>query len=125
MIMKDLKSIGGARKLFNYLDEDGKPRPVKPKDIDDYLKTVTAPQFSAKDFRTWGGTILAALELADLRKAEEETTLKKNILNAVKKVATSWQYADGVPQFVYYPTVLKSRNQAHADKFSEGKKPQG
>ena len=123
MIMKDLKSIGGARKLFNYLDEDGKPHPVKPKDINDYLKTVTAPQFSAKDFRTWGGTILAALELADIGKAEEENTLKKNILNAVKKVAEHLGNTPTVCRSSYiHPTVLKSYESGITlDEFSEKK----
>jgi DNA topoisomerase-1 len=108
-IMQDLKAIGGARKLFNYLDENGKARPIKPKDINDYLKSVTAPEFSAKDFRTWGGTILAALELADLGKAEEEKTLKKNILNAVKKVAEQLGNTPAVCRSSYiHPTVLKS-----------------
>jgi DNA topoisomerase IB len=83
--MQDLKSIGGARKLFNYLDENGKPRPVKPSDINSYLKMITAPEFSAKDFRTWGGTLLAALALAEIGAAEEEKLAKKNILKAVKK----------------------------------------
>jgi DNA topoisomerase-1 len=108
-IMKDLKAIGGARKLFNYLDENGKAHPIKPKDINDYLKSVTAPEFSAKDFRTWGGTILAALELADLGKAEEEKILKKNILNAVKKVAEQLGNTPTVCRSSYiHPTVLKS-----------------
>lgn len=108
-IMKDLKAVGGARKLFNYLDEDGKAHPIKPKDINDYLKSVTAPEFSAKDFRTWGGTILAALALADLGKAEEEKTLKKNILNAVKKVAEHLGNTPTVCRSSYiHPTVLKS-----------------
>jgi DNA topoisomerase-1 len=49
-LMRDLKTIGGARKLFNYLDENGKPHPIKPTDINNYLKGVTAPEFSAKDF---------------------------------------------------------------------------
>ena len=109
MIMKDLKAVGGARKLFNYLDEDGKPRPIKPKDINDYLKSATAPEFSAKDFRTWGGTILAALALADIGKAEEENALKKNILKAVKKVADQLGNTPTVCRSSYiHPTVLKS-----------------
>ena len=121
MIMKDLKSVGGARKLFNYLDENGKPRPVKPKDINDYLRAVTAPEFSAKDFRTWGGTILAALELADLGKAEEEKALKKNILNAVKKVAEQLGNTPTVCRSSYiHPAVLKSYESGITlDEFSE------
>ncbi len=86
-VMQDLKSIGGARKLFNYLDENGKPHPIKARDINEYLKEATAPEFSAKDFRTWGGTLLAAQELADIGKADEEKILKKNICKAIINVA--------------------------------------
>jgi DNA topoisomerase-1 len=107
--MQDLKSIGGARKLFNYLDENGKPRPVKPSDINNYLKTITAPEFSAKDFRTWGGTLLAALELAEIGAADEEKLAKKNILKAVKKVAEHLGNTPTVCRASYiHPTVLKS-----------------
>ncbi len=108
-IMRDLKAIGGARKLFNYLDENGKARPIKPSDLNDYLKNVTAPEFSAKDFRTWGGTLLAALELAEIGAAEEEKTLKKNILRAVKKVAEQLGNTPTVCRASYiHPTVLTS-----------------
>ena len=108
-VLKDLKSIGGARKLFHYLDEDGKPRTIKPGDVNNYLKTITAPEFSAKDFRTWGGTLLASLELAEIGKAENENLLKKNIVKAVKKVAGQLGNTPTVCRGSYiHPTVLKS-----------------
>jgi len=108
-IMQDLKAIGGARKLFNYLNENGKPHPIKPKDINEYLKQITAPEFSAKDFRTWGGTLMAALELAEIGKADEEKMLKKNILKAVRKVAEQLGNTPTVCRGSYiHPTVLKS-----------------
>lgn len=108
-VMQHLKAIGGARKLFNYLDENGKPRPIKPSDINNYLKQVTAPEFSAKDFRTWGGTLLAAINLAEIGAAEEEKTLKKNIIKAVKRVAEQLGNTPTVCRASYiHPTVLKS-----------------
>lgn len=108
-IMQDLKSIGGARKLFNYLDESGKPRPIKAQDINEYLKTAIAPEFSAKDFRTWGGTLLAALELAEIGAAEDENLLKKNIVKAIKKVAAQLGNTPSVCRSSYiHPTVIKS-----------------
>lgn len=108
-LMNDLKNIGGARKLFHYLDESGKPRPVKPKDINDYLKTATAPEFSAKDFRTWGGTLLAAHELAEIGKADDEKTLKKNVLKAVKAVAEQLGNTPTVCRGSYiHPKIIKS-----------------
>lgn len=109
LLMQDLKAIGGARKLFNYLDENGKPRPIKPKDINEYLKTATAPEFSAKDFRTWGGTLLAAIELAEAGAAENEKVLKKNIVEAVKKVAEQLGNTPSVCRGSYvHPAILKT-----------------
>lgn len=108
-IMRDLKAIGGARKLFNFIDENGKARAIKPKDINDYLKQATAPEFSAKDFRTWGGTLLAAHELAEIGKADDENTLKKNVVEAVKKVAAQLGNTPTVCRGSYiHPAVLKS-----------------
>ncbi|CAN5688882.1 DNA topoisomerase IB [soil metagenome] len=108
-VMQDLKAIGGARKLFNYLDEDGKPHPIKSKEINEYLKTVTTPEFSAKDFRTWGGTLLAALELAEIGTAEEEKVLKKNICKAVKNVAAQLGNTPTICRASYiHPKVIES-----------------
>jgi DNA topoisomerase I len=107
-VMKDLKSLGGKRKLFNYLDENGKPRPIKPTDVNDYLKAATSPEFSAKDFRTWGGTLLAALELAEIGCCEDEKTLNKNILKAVKKVAEQLGNTPTVCRSSYiHPKIIK------------------
>lgn len=108
-VMSELKEIGGARKLFNYLDESGKPRPVKSKDINEYLKAATSEEFSAKDFRTWGGTLLAALELADIGAEKDKNAVKKNIVRAVKKVAEQLGNTPSVCRASYiHPVVLKN-----------------
>jgi DNA topoisomerase-1 len=107
--MQELKEIGGARKLFNYTDENGKPRPVKSKDVNEYLKAATSEEFSAKDFRTWGGTLLAALELADIGAEKDEKTLKKNIVRAVRRVAEQLGNTPSVCRASYiHPVVLKT-----------------
>jgi DNA topoisomerase I len=85
-LMKEIKAIRGSR-LFNYLDEEGKPHPVTPRDVNDYIKEATGSEFSAKDFRTWGGTLLAAIALAEIGVAESERKAKRNIVQAVKRVA--------------------------------------
>lgn len=108
-LMKDLKLIGKARKLFHYLDENGKPHSIKPSDINNYLKSATSPEYSAKDFRTWGGTLLAALELAEIGCCNDEKLLKKNILNAVKKVAEQLGNTPTVCRSSYiHPKIIKS-----------------
>ncbi|PYS97779.1 MAG: DNA topoisomerase [Acidobacteria bacterium] len=106
-VMKELKELGAARKLFHYLDENGKPRPIKPSDVNSYIKAATAPEFSSKDFRTWGGTLLAAIELAQIGKAEDPRQLKSNIVRAVKKVAEELGNTPTVARSSYiHPTIL-------------------
>ncbi len=107
-ILKDLQAIGGARKLFNYLDENGKPQPIKSSDINKYLKEATAPEFSAKDFRTWGGSLLAALELAEIGGSDDKKMLSKNILKAVKKVSEQLGNTPTVCRSSYiHPKIIK------------------
>ena len=111
-LMTELKSLGGVRKLFNYLDGNGRPRPVKPVDINCYLKEATTEEFSAKDFRTWGGTIMAAVELAEIGKAETGDEIKKNIVKAVKRVAEKLGNTPAVCRSSYiHPSVLKQYEQ--------------
>lgn len=119
MIMRDLKALGTARKLFHYLDEAEKPRPIKPGDLNDYLKAATAPEFSAKDFRTWGGTLLTAVELAEIGAAKDEKQVKKNICTAIKKVADQLGNTPTVCRDSYvHPKVLKSyKNGITLDEF--------
>lgn len=108
-VMRDLKSLGTARKLFHYLDEDEKPRAIKPGELNDYLKAATAPEFSAKDFRTWGGTLLTAVELAEIGAAEDEKEVKKNVCEAIKKVAERLGNTPTVCRASYvHPKILKS-----------------
>ncbi|HEX8476294.1 MAG TPA: hypothetical protein VF666_20000 [Pyrinomonadaceae bacterium] len=85
-LMRDIQKLGGS-KLFHYLDADGRPRPVTPRDVNDYIKAATSSEFSAKDFRTWGGTLLAAIELAEFGRAEDDRQKTRNIVRAVQNVA--------------------------------------
>jgi DNA topoisomerase-1 len=106
-LMRELKEIGVKRKLFHYLDGDGKARLLKPADINRYLKEVTAPEFSAKDFRTWGATLLAAITLAELGPAESVTDAKKNVVRAVKRVAEELGNTPSVCRSSYiHPAVI-------------------
>jgi DNA topoisomerase I len=108
-LMRDVQKLGGA-KLFHYYDEaQRKALPVSPRDVNEYIKAATAPDFSAKDFRTWGGTLLAAVELAELGQAEEEKQLQRNIVRAIKKVAERLGNTPTVCRNCYvHPAVLES-----------------
>ncbi|MBC7798726.1 MAG: DNA topoisomerase IB [Pyrinomonadaceae bacterium] len=107
-IMTDLKSVGGS-KLFNHITDDKKICPITPRDVNEYLKQITAPEFSAKDFRTWGATLLAATELAEIGTAETKTQINKNIVKAVKTVAERLGNTPSVCRSSYiHPTVIES-----------------
>jgi DNA topoisomerase I len=82
----DIKSLKGS-KLFQYHGEDGRVRSVSPRDVNEYIKATTAAEFSAKDFRTWGGTLLAAVKLAEAGCCEDEARARRNLVRAVKAVA--------------------------------------
>jgi DNA topoisomerase-1 len=61
-IVRRCRDLPGQR-LFQYVDEDGKAKPVDSADVNAYLNDITGEEFTAKDFRTWGGTLTAAREL--------------------------------------------------------------
>jgi DNA topoisomerase-1 len=85
-LMHEIKAIKGSR-LFNYLDEHGKPHAITPADVNHYIKSAMGPEFSGKDFRTWGGTLLAATLLAELGPPESERQAHKNIVAVARQVA--------------------------------------
>lgn len=122
-VMKEIKELGAKRKLFHYIDSNGKPRGIKPGELNEYLKAATAPEFSAKDFRTWGGTLLAAVELAEIGKCDNEKELKININRAVKKVAEQLGNTPAVCRGSYiHPKILKNYEAGITlDEFRTGK----
>ncbi|HEX8852534.1 MAG TPA: hypothetical protein VF754_03555, partial [Pyrinomonadaceae bacterium] len=105
-LMRDIKAIGGSR-LFQYYDEEGRRRAVCPRDVNDYIKAATGQEFSAKDFRTWGGTLLAAVELAELGCCEDVRERKRRIVRAVGRVAEHLGNTPAVCRSSYvHPSVL-------------------
>jgi DNA topoisomerase I len=73
-------------RLFRYL-EDGKWENVDSGDVNDYIERIAQFPYTAKDFRTWGGTLRAATVLAELGKGKSQTERKKNVVTAVRLVA--------------------------------------
>jgi DNA topoisomerase I len=76
-----------GQKLFEYLDENGEPKEVTSSDVNAYLKQITGREVTAKDFRTWAGTVLAALALREFERADSQATTKKNLRAAIEQVA--------------------------------------
>ena len=73
--------------LFQYVDETGEARPVDSGDVNQYLKEITGQDFTAKEFRTWSGTVLMARALDEIGPFDSEADAKRKIAAAVKTVA--------------------------------------
>jgi DNA topoisomerase I len=76
-----------GRELFQYLDEAGKVQDIGSADVNDYLREVSGRDFTAKDFRTWIGTVLAARALREMKHFASNTEASRNVLAAVDAVA--------------------------------------
>ncbi|MEB3358757.1 MAG: DNA topoisomerase IB [Synechococcales bacterium] len=73
--------------LFQYIDEDGQRQQVDSGDVNEYLRELTGEDLTAKEFRTWGGTVLMALELGNAEPEVSKTAAKQQITAAIKVVA--------------------------------------
>jgi DNA topoisomerase-1 len=93
--------------LFTYLGEDGEPRTVGSADVNDYLREITGEDFTAKDFRTWSGTVLAAWALSELEEFDSEAQAKKNVVRAVEAVAEHLGNTPAISRKSYvHPSVI-------------------
>lgn len=85
-ILGRLQDLPG-QDLFQYLDEDGQRHGVSSSDVNDYLHEITGEDITAKDFRTWAATNLAALALQAFEQFDSEARAKKNVLAAIEHVS--------------------------------------
>jgi DNA topoisomerase-1 len=95
--------------LFQYLDENNQPQKIGSGDVNDYLRSIAGEEFSAKDFRTWAGTVLAAIALRQLGKYATKADAKKNLVQAIETVARRLGNTPAVCRKCYiHPIVLES-----------------
>jgi DNA topoisomerase-1 len=73
--------------LLQYVDEEGQRHSLESSEVNDYLRAISGAEFTAKDFRTWAGTVLAAQALKELSAFDTKAAGKKNIVEAVKSVS--------------------------------------
>jgi DNA topoisomerase-1 len=85
-IVKQSRDLPGYE-LFQYIDEQGARRSIDSSDVNAYLRQVAGEEFTAKDFRTWAGTVLAAGALQALPKHDSPAQAKRNVVAAVEAVA--------------------------------------
>jgi len=86
-IVKACQDLPG-QDLFQYLDESGERQTVTSADVNAYLKEITGRDITAKDFRTWAGTVLAAMALAEFESFDTEAKAKKNVRAAIERVSS-------------------------------------
>jgi DNA topoisomerase-1 len=107
-IAKQCQDLPG-QELFQYLDENGKVCDIGSSDVNDYLREISGEDFTAKDFRTWAGTVLAAAALKELEKFDSRAQAKKNIVRAVEVVASKLGNTKAVCRKCYiHPEILNA-----------------
>ncbi|HEU5040063.1 MAG TPA: DNA topoisomerase IB [Gemmatimonadales bacterium] len=107
-IVSHCQSLPGEE-LFQYLDETGAQQTIGSGDVNEYLRDVTGQEFTAKDFRTWNGTILAVAALKELGPAATEREARSAIVKAVDRVAEQLNNTRAVCRKYYvHPTVFET-----------------
>ena len=85
-VVRSIQDLPGQQ-LFQYLDEDGHRQPVDSADVNAYLREVSGADITAKDFRTWAGTVLASIALQEFEAVDSQARMKKNVKAAIESVA--------------------------------------
>jgi DNA topoisomerase I len=114
-IVKQCRDLPG-QKLFQYLDDEGVRQSVSSEDVNAYLRETTGEDFTAKDFRTWGGTVLALSALLEAGACDSEREANKAVVEAIKRVAGELGNRPAICRRYYvHPAVI--------DAFLEGSLP--
>lgn len=107
-IVKRCRDLPG-HELFQYVDDNGDRQTIDSDDVNSYLRDVTSENFSAKDFRTWAGTVYCVSTLQELGGWTSETEARKNIVEAVKRVAARLGNTASICRKCYvHPLVLEA-----------------
>ena len=98
-----------GQELLQYVDEEGNCQDVTSTDVNDYLKEITGTDITAKDFRTWAGTVLAAMALNELESFDSAAQAKRNLRSAIEKVSARLGNTPTICRKCYvHPEVLNS-----------------
>ncbi|WP_439599371.1 DNA topoisomerase IB [Falsiroseomonas sp.] len=98
-----------GQELFQYRDAEGALRDVTSADVNAYLREITGREVTAKDFRTWAGTVLAALALKEYERVDSQAAAKRNVRAAIERVAARLGNTPTICRKCYvHPTILDS-----------------
>jgi DNA topoisomerase-1 len=107
-VVKAAQELPGQH-LFQYVDADGAQREVTSNDINAYLREISGADITAKDFRTWTGTVLAALALSEYEAFDSAAAAKRNVRRAIETVAARLGNTPTVCRKCYvHPEILDS-----------------
>lgn len=85
-ILRECQELPG-QELFQYIDDEGERRTIDSGDVNDYLRDISGEDVTAKDFRTWAGTVLAALALHEFERFDTQAAAKRNVKQAIEQVS--------------------------------------
>jgi DNA topoisomerase-1 len=107
-IIKACQELPG-QELLQYVDEDGNRQDVTSTDVNDYLREITGKDITAKDFRTWAGTVLAAMALNEIESFDSAAQAKRHLRAAIEKVAGKLGNTPTICRKCYvHPEILNS-----------------
>ncbi len=107
-IVRRIQSLPG-QELFQYIDENGDHQAIDSAEVNDYLQEITGQDFTAKDFRTWAGTKLAASMLQEFQAFSSEAQAKKNIVQAIENVSSRLGNTPSICRKCYvHPAIIAS-----------------
>jgi DNA topoisomerase-1 len=107
-IIRRVRDLPG-QELFQYVDDHGTRHTIGSADVNEFLRDVTGEDYTAKDFRTWAGTMLAAIALREYEKFDSEAQAKKNVVRAIESVAGRLGNTPTICRKCYvHPAVIES-----------------
>lgn len=124
-IVKQVQDLPG-QELFQYLDETGECHAIGSADVNEYIKSISGGDFTAKDFRTWNGTVLAMRFLCVCERPGSATAGKRQVAKAIKDVARKLGNTPAVARRAYvHPVVVNAYLEGYLDPEVEVKPSSG
>ncbi len=118
-ILRKCKDIPGSS-LFEYRDEEGNPQTIDSGDVNEYLREISGGEFTAKDFRTWGGTCLAASFLLNHCLTDTDPQTKTVLVDVIKDVAGKLGNKPATCRKYYvHPAVMECYSSGTLREFAE------